>query len=126
MIQAACLLKEERFILYPHCQRANDATPVIAWAGWNHLQQAQALAGFFLAMRDQEGWPAERLVPLLGGLLELLPWLQQWHNELDPGFGIGMGDYFAGFVAEELRNLGWSEPEVRAWTPPQSVRRWGA
>ena len=33
------------------------------------------------------GWPPERLQPLLAGLLELVPWLEQWHNELDPAYG---------------------------------------
>ena len=36
---------KERFISYPGCERGADPTPVIGWAGWDHLQQAQALAG---------------------------------------------------------------------------------
>ena len=45
-------------------------------------------------MREQEGWTAERLAPLLAALLELLPWVHQHHNASHPEFGIGMGDYF--------------------------------
>ncbi|MEO5354350.1 MAG: BREX-2 system adenine-specific DNA-methyltransferase PglX [Magnetococcus sp. XQGC-1] len=116
---------KERFVLYPHCQREADPTPVIAWAGWNPLQQAQALAGYFLAMKENEGWTPERLTPLLAGLLELLPWLKQWHNALDPAFGSGMGDYFAGFIDEALRALGVTESSVRDWSPPQTIRRRG-
>jgi hypothetical protein len=42
----------------------------------------------------------------LAGLLDLLPWLKQWHNEIDPDYGMGLGDYFAGFLDEECRALG--------------------
>ena len=28
---------KERFITYPHCNRDADRTPVIGWAGWDHL-----------------------------------------------------------------------------------------
>ena len=45
-------------------------------------------------------------MPLLAGLLELLPWLQQWHNDIDPAIGARMGDYFDGFVDDEARALG--------------------
>ena len=42
---------KERFITYPHCNRDADRTPVIGWAGWDHLQQAQAVAGYYERMR---------------------------------------------------------------------------
>ncbi|MBF0632212.1 MAG: BREX-2 system adenine-specific DNA-methyltransferase PglX, partial [Magnetococcales bacterium] len=116
---------KERFVLYPHCEKASDPTPVIAWAGWNPLQQAQALAGYFISMKDNEGWSTERLTPLLAGLLELLPWLKQWHNEPDPAFGTGMGDYFAGFIDEQLRALELTGTKVQSWRPPQAARHRG-
>ena len=50
------------------------------------------------------GW--DRLIPLLAGLAELLPWLKQWHNEPDPALGERMGDYFEGFVQDEARAMG--------------------
>ena len=31
---------------------------------------------------------------------------------------IGMGDYFAGFVDEEARALGFTLDDLRAWQPP--------
>ena len=46
---------KERFISYPKCERRGDPTPVIGWAGWNHLQQAQALAEWYDGAR-KEGW----------------------------------------------------------------------
>ena len=106
---------KERWISYPGCERGADGSLVIAWAGWDHLQQATAIAGFYLDMKDNEGWPPERLQPLLAGLLELVPWLEQWHNELDPIYGERMGDYYTGFVAEEARALGLTLDDLRAW-----------
>ena len=74
-------------------------------------------------MKDSEGWAVERLTPLLAGLLELLPWLEQWHDDLDPAFGMGMGAYFRGFVDEEARALELTLDAIRAWTPPKKARR---
>jgi len=79
---------------------------VLGWAGWNHLRQAQALAGFYVSARDEQGWPNEKLAPLIEGLLELLPWLKQWHNEIDPEYNQRMGDFFGSFVDQELHRLG--------------------
>ena len=98
---------KERFVLYPKAEREADPTPVVGWAGWNHLQQAQALAAYYLRARD-EGFPTERLVPLLAGLEELLPWIRQWHPQVDPGMGLPMGDFFSSFVSEQMRELGLS------------------
>jgi hypothetical protein len=72
---------KERFISYPGLGRDGDPTELLGWAGWDHLAQARALAAVYLDRRQQAGWPAERLLPLLAGLLELEPWLQQWHGE---------------------------------------------
>lgn len=98
---------KERFVLYPKAEREADPTPVVGWAGWNHLEQAQALAAYYLRARD-EGFPTERLVPLLAGLEELLPWIHQWHPQVDPGMGLPMGEFFSSFVSEQMRELGLS------------------
>ena len=96
---------KERFIQYPKAEREADPTPVVGWAGWNHLEQAQALAAYYLRSRD-EGFPTERLVPLLAGLEELLPWIHQWHPEVDPGMGLPMGEFFHAFLDDQARTLG--------------------
>jgi hypothetical protein len=109
---------KERFVSYPHCSRDTDPSLVVAWAGWNHLQHAQALAAYYVAMKETEGWSPQRLTPLLAGLLELIPWVKQWHNGVDPAYNQRMGDYFEGFVDEEARELGLTPDEIRAWAPP--------
>ena len=73
-------------------------------------------------MKDNEGWSIELLKPLLWGLLGLLPWLKQWHNEVDPAFGTSMGDYFEGFFDEQARSLGMTVDEIQAWQPPKKAR----
>jgi hypothetical protein len=62
------------------------------------------------------------LVPLLACIIELLPWLKQWHNDIDPEFGVPMGEYFEGFIQEESRNMGKTLDEIKAWQPPQRSR----
>ncbi|CAG9172596.1 hypothetical protein LMG23992_02276 [Cupriavidus laharis] len=116
---------KERWISYPGCERGSDGSLVIAWAGWDHLQQATALAGYYLDMKDSEGWEPARLQPLLASLLELVPWLEQWHNELDPVFGERMGDYYRGFVTQEARDIGFTLDDLHAWKPPVVAARRG-
>lgn len=115
---------KERWVSYPGCERGSDGSLVIAWAGWNHLQQATAVAAYYLDMKDSEGWEPARLHPLLASLLELVPWLEQWHNELDPVFGERMGSYYRSFVTEEARALGFTLDDLRAWKPaPVAAKR---
>lgn len=116
---------KERWVSYPGCERGADGSLPIAWAGWDPLQQATALAAYYLDMKDSEGWPADRLLPLLAGLLELLPWLKQWHNALDPNFGERMGDYYDGFVRDEAKALGVTLEALRAWKPAVTAARRG-
>lgn len=115
---------KERWISYPGCERGADGSLVIAWAGWNHLQQATAVASYYMDMKESEGWEAARLQPLLAALLELVPWLEQWHNEMDPVFGERMGHYYKGFVTEEARALGFTLDDLRDWKPaPTAAKR---
>ncbi len=108
---------KERFVSYPGCERPGDPTLPVAWAGWDHLQQARAIATYFVRLKD-EGVPAERLVALLAGIDELIFWLKLWHNTMDPAMGMGLGDYFEDFVATEALAIGYTGDQVRAWRPP--------
>jgi len=116
---------KERWVSYPGCERGADTSLLIAWAGWNHLQQATALAAYYLEMKENEGWEPVRLQPLLAGLLELVPWLEQWHNEIDPAYGERMGTYYRGFVNEEARALGFTLDDLRGWKPVVTTARRG-
>ena len=116
---------KERWVSYPGCERGADGSLPIAWAGWDHLQQATALAAYYLEMKESEGWEAARLQPLLAGLLELVPWLEQWHNEVDPVYGERMGAYYKGFVSEEARSHGFTLDDLRAWKPAVTAAKRG-
>jgi hypothetical protein len=109
---------KERFILYPFFQRDSDASPVLGWAGWSYLDQARSLAAYYQRMRTEEGWEPERLKPILAGLLDLKPWLLQWHNELDSEMGERLGEYFVRYAESQCQEFGFSPEEVLAWQPP--------
>lgn len=115
---------KERWISFPHCE-GPDGTTVICWAGYDHLQQARAISAYYVRVQTEFGGSDDaRLIPLLACLIELLPWLKQWHNEPDANFdGMRMGDYFEGFVNEEARQLNKTIPEIKAWTPPKTVAK---
>lgn len=115
---------KERWISFPHCE-GPDGTLVICWAGYDHLQQAQAISAYYVRVQTEFGGSDDpRLIPLLASLIELLPWLKQWHNEPNANFdGLRMGDYFEGFVNEEARNLGKTLAEIKAWVPPKKVAK---
>ena len=68
-------------------------------------------------MKEQDGWSAARLTPLLAGLLELIPWLKQWHNDVDPETGERLGDYFDSFLETQARALGLTRAAIHAWKP---------
>ena len=117
---------KERWVSYPGCERGADGSLVIAWAGWNHLQQATALAVYYTDMKkDVEGWEPRRLQPLLSSLLELVPWLEQWHNERDPTYGERMGDYYRSFVTDEAHALGFTLDDLREWKPEATAVKRG-
>jgi hypothetical protein len=62
-------------------------------------------------------------VPLLAGIDERVPWLLQWHNEVDPAYGTKLGEFFRDFVAAEAHSLGVAVGDLRAWTPPAATKR---
>ena len=114
---------KERWVSFPHCE-GPDGTLVIAWAGYDHLQLARAISAYYVDIQERLGGRDDpRLVPLLACLLELLPWLKQWHNDVDPEFGMHMGDYFEGFIQEEARQMGKTLDQITAWEPPKKTTR---
>jgi hypothetical protein len=116
---------KERFISYPGCSRAHDPALLLAWAGWDHLQQARALAVWYTELVEQEGLAVERLTPLLAGLAELIPWLKQWHNDIDPDYHERMGDFFEIFLLGQLQQCGLTRDDLKRWTPPARNRTRG-
>lgn len=114
---------KERFFSLPGCEKEGDATLVIGWAGMNHLQRAQTIASWYLDRKERDGWESDKLTPMLVAIDELIPWLKQWHNDIDPEFGERMGDYYEGFLLEELRQLNMNRDELLAWEPPAAPKK---
>jgi len=108
---------KERWISYPHLQTESDPSLVVGWAGWNHLQQATALVAYYDA-RKREGWDAKRLTPILAGLDQLLPWIHQWHPEIDPEFGDTAGQSYQSLLENDAHELGLTLEDIRGWQPP--------
>src|SRR5690606_992575 len=64
----------ERWVSFPHCEGA-DGTLMIAWAGYDHLQLAQAIGAHFADVQERLGGEGDpRLEPLLACLDQLVPW----------------------------------------------------
>lgn len=113
---------KERWVSYPHCSTESDPTLVVGWAGWNHLQQATALIAYYDA-RKREGWDAKRLAPLLSGLDQLLPWIHQWHPDVDPEFGETAGQSFQTMLEHDTHELGLTLEDIRQWTPSEKAKK---
>ncbi|HSI97810.1 MAG TPA: GntR family transcriptional regulator, partial [Gaiellaceae bacterium] len=115
---------KERFVTIPGGNTDEDTTPLVGWAGWDHLQVAQALSSLYQRRKTEDGWQKARLVPLLAGIDERVPWLLQWHNEPSPAYGgMKLGEFFRDFVAGEAHNLGVAVGDLRGWTPPAAPKR---
>ncbi|MFJ9143551.1 BREX-2 system adenine-specific DNA-methyltransferase PglX [Streptomyces griseus] len=103
---------KERFISYG---QSNAATPELyGWAGWDHREQAYALDAY---IASHEALTSEELAPFLAGLLELQPWLDQWHNEFDATFGSSPATYFRGDRQMVQGENGLTDDDLRAWRP---------
>jgi hypothetical protein len=113
---------KERWTSYPHCQSVSDPTLVVGWAGWNHVEQATALVTYYDA-RKREGWEAKRLTPLLAGLQELLPWIHQWHPEIDKEFGETAGKSYQSMLEQDVHELGLTLEDIRSWQPHETTAR---
>ena len=112
---------KERFILYPDAGRATDPTPLLGWAGWDHAQQSLALS-VIIAAREADGWEDGRLVPLVAGLAELQPWIEQWHAEVDPVFNISLAAFCREQLTRRATQVGATLPDLAAWRPPPPTR----
>ena len=122
-LRGALDVPKERFVSFPTMSRDNDPALLVGWAGWNALELCQAVATYCAEVIEQDGWPPARLTPLLSILQENLPWLKQWHNEVDPEYNQRLGDFFETYLHSQLSILGLTEDDLRAWIPPAIDRR---
>jgi hypothetical protein len=117
-------VRKERFISFPGLERANDSgSPMLLWAGYDAKARALALTGYIYELQQREGADPARLAPALAGLDEMLPWVHQWHPDVDDELGMSTGDYLQGLLDAQLAQHGLTISEVREWQPPASARR---
>jgi hypothetical protein len=103
---------KEPFISYG---QSNVATPdLYGWAGWDHREQAYALDAY---IASHEALTSEELRPFLAGLLELQPWLDQWHDEFDAAFGASPAAFFRGDRLMVQGEHGLTDDDLREWRP---------
>jgi hypothetical protein len=116
---------KERFISFPGAEREPDTSTLVLWAGYDHAQQAKALIEHYQWAKSTAGWDAARLIPMLVGLDQLIPWIKQWHNEMDPTYGSRFGDVCSEFLLGELQDLCVKPADLRAWRPVARAARRG-
>ncbi|MBT2386644.1 BREX-2 system adenine-specific DNA-methyltransferase PglX [Streptomyces sp. ISL-11] len=108
---------KERFISYG---QSNVPTPdLYGWAGWDHQEQAYALDAYIASHEDLT---TEELAPFLAGLLELQPWLDQWHDEFDPAFSSSPAAFFRGDRQMVQGEHGLTDEDLGAWRPAAAAR----
>lgn len=112
---------KERFISLPQMSRDSDTTLLVGWAGWTELDLCQAVATYCTEVTEQDGWTAARLTPLLAIIQENLPWLKQWHNDVDPAYNQRLGDFFETYFNSQLSVQGLTPGDLRTWLPPKKA-----
>jgi hypothetical protein len=113
---------KERFISYPGANPDTDTSLLLGWAGWDHRQATHALT-MLIHNRAEDGWGPDRLTPLLAGLAEQLPWVRQWHGDVDPDLGASPADMYAEFLADQQERFELSDADLAEWRPAATIRR---
>lgn len=114
---------KERWVSFPHCE-GEDQSMLIAWAGYNHLQLAQAVAAHYVDIQERTGGSGDpRLEILLACMIEIMLWIKQLHNDINPDFNIRMGDYYQVFITDEAKQMVKTIEEIRNWQPRNRVSK---
>jgi hypothetical protein len=116
---------KERFVSVAGAEKdaaSGDGTVVLAWAGFDHAELAQAVTTLLLQRQSVDGWSGEQLTPLVAALDEVVPWVEQWHPGVDPSFGQSLGGFYRGQVDQTLAAIGATRDTLSDWRPPAPTR----
>jgi hypothetical protein len=113
---------KERFISYPDANPDSDPSLLLGWAGWDHKDQAQALVNVVNDRTDQAGWGTDQIKPLLVGLLELMPWVKQWHGDYDDEWGGTPAEEYQAYLDGQRAKHQLTENDLREWRPAAGTR----
>lgn len=112
---------KERFLSFPGAHVPDDTTDLYGWAGWDHAERAQAIARLAVTL-TRAAAPDSEVIPLVGALVELQPWLDQWYTDIDARSGVSPASAVAGATASLLARLGMGADTVTAWRPAPATR----
>ena len=122
-LRGALDVPKERFFSLPGVSGDDDPTLLVGCAGWDHLTLCQALAAYYNEADERDGWNAARAAPLLAAIREHVPWLKQWHNDLDEEYQERLGDVYDSFVRSQLARFRLTEHDLRQQAPNGSAAR---
>ncbi|GAA3213066.1 BREX-2 system adenine-specific DNA-methyltransferase PglX [Microbacterium terregens] len=112
---------KERFLSFPGSRLADDTTELYGWARWDHAERGQAIARLANDL-SRAAAPDDQVMPLVGALLELQPWLDQWHSDIDARSGVSPASAISGATTALLGRLGIGADTVLAWRPAPATR----
>lgn len=112
---------KERFFSYPQAGPDGDESLLIGWAGWDRGEQGLALARLIAGRVDGDGWSRERVVPLLAGLAEIMPWVWQWHAEKDD-WGDSLAEDLSSVLMDYQSRYSLSQDDLKGWRPEKTPR----
>jgi hypothetical protein len=115
-------VSKERFTSIAGAERDADPTLVLAWAGFDHAQFAQAAGTLIEDRKQSDGWNAERCWPLVVAMAEQLFWLDLWHNEVDPRWGASPAGLYRGIVEQHALAANKTLADVADWRAPAATR----
>lgn len=107
----------ERFLFYPRLDGSTEGG--FGWAGWSCRERISALLSLIDTSRAR-GEPKDHILPLLCGLLELLPSIQQEERQGTSGTGPD-AETVRRFTGAEAERLGITVDEIREWRPPAAT-----
>jgi hypothetical protein len=115
-------LPKERFTSVAGAEGDVDSTMVLAWAGFDHAQLAQAIGTLLMERQQNDGWDADRSWPLVVAMAELLPWLAQWHADVDSRLGDSPAGLYRAFTEQQALAGGRSLADAPDWRPAAPTR----
>lgn len=83
-------------------------------------EQAEALATLIVAGEHEGGWAGDRLLPLVAGLPETLPWVRQWRGEFDPEWAASPAGIYDCFLAETTNRRHLTDEALTSWRPAKA------
>jgi hypothetical protein len=101
-------MPKERLISYPGAGLNGDQL-LLGWAGWDPREQALALCGLIEERESVDGWGTDRLTPLVAGLTEVMPWVRQWHSEIDSNIGVSPALALDAYLASQRERYSVAE-----------------